>query len=91
MNAIPILALLAIASPAFAEVPAEKQSAPEAQKPFVNDRLMPNDSRTPAPEAVPGTTITAGGDKTYIYDSATKQLPSQQPIITPYSPDKPGN
>jgi hypothetical protein len=89
MKAIPILALLAVAGPAFAEAPAAKQGAPEAQKPFVYDRLMPNDSRPSAPEAVQGTTITAGGDKTYIYDSAKKQLPSQ-PIITPYSPDKPG-
>jgi len=92
MKAIPILALLALASPAFAEVPAEKQSAPiQGQKPFLYDKLMPKRLSPAAPETVQGTTITADGDKTYIYDSARKQLPPQQPIITPYSPNKPSN
>jgi hypothetical protein len=62
MKALSILALLTIASPAFAQVPAEKQSAPvQDQKPFLYDRAMPNDSCPPAPETVAGTTITIGG------------------------------
>ena len=92
MKAILFLALLAIAGPAFAEVPAEKQSPPiQGQKPFLYDKLMPKRLSAPPPETVQGTTITAGGDKTYIYDSARKQLPAQQPILTPYAPDKPSN
>jgi len=60
MKAFSILALLAVASPAFAEAPAEKPAAPvQAQKPFLYDRMMPKDSGRPAPETVTGTTITA--------------------------------
>jgi hypothetical protein len=60
MKALSILALLAIASPAFAEAPAEKPVAPaQAQKPFLYDRVMPKDSTPRAPETVTGTTITA--------------------------------
>jgi hypothetical protein len=92
MKALSVLALLAITSPGFAEVPAEKQSVSiQGQKPFLYDKLLPKRLGPPAPESVEGTTITAGGDKTYVYDSAREQLPSQQPIITPYSLDNPRN
>jgi hypothetical protein len=58
MKAIPILALLAIASPAFAQGSAEKQSVPvQDQKPFLYDKLMPKRVSAPAPETVAGTTI----------------------------------
>jgi len=81
MKAICILALLAIASPAFAQAPAEKQNAlVQYQKPFLYDKLLPNDVSPPAPTDHPLTTITStpsGG-----------QLPPAQPIITPYSGNK---
>jgi hypothetical protein len=48
MKAPAILALLVIASPAFAQVPAEKQSTPvQDQKPFLYDKLMPKDLSVP--------------------------------------------
>jgi hypothetical protein len=60
MKALSILALLAMASPAFAQVPAEKQTAPvQDKKPFLYDRIMPKNFGPPAPETVAGTTITA--------------------------------
>ena len=57
MRALYTLALLAIASPAFAQVGAPAQD----QKPVLYDRLMPRHFAPPAPETVEGTTITAGG------------------------------
>ena len=58
MRNLSILALLAIASPAFAEAPAEKPSTPvQGQKPVLDDRLMPKRLSPPAPETVAGTTI----------------------------------
>ena len=54
MKALSILALLAIASPAFAQAPPERRSAPvQDQKPFLYDKLLPKDGsvplRAPAP------------------------------------------
>jgi hypothetical protein len=62
MKSVSIIALLAIASPAFAQVPADKQSAPvQDKKPFLYDGLMPNDSGPPARDN-PGVTLTIGRD-----------------------------
>jgi len=83
------MALLAIASPPFAQAAAEKQSAPvQDQKPFLYDGLMPLEEKpyTDHPVAV----LSVGG-KTVAPDKSSAvrvKPPPMQPIITPYSPEK---
>jgi len=85
MKALLVLALVASASPAFAE----KQSAPTPdQKPFMDDRLMPRDFDSSRPGIARGP-VTEPSKRAKVYDSARKQVLSPQPIITPYSPDRP--
>jgi hypothetical protein len=83
MKALSILALLAIASPAFAQVPSEKQSAPvQDQKPWLYDGLMPNDSSPPAPDTA---TVTIGGTTIMPLPSTGQPLPAS-PQPSPQSP-----
>ena len=86
MKVFLLIAALAVAAPAFAETdpPASKT---DFTKPFVDDRLLP--VRVKAPADHPSVELRAGPDKPYVYDSARKQIPPLQPIITPYSPEKP--
>ena len=89
MKALSVLALLAIASPAFAQVSAEKQSAPiQDQKPFLYDGLMPIQEKPYVDHPV---TILSVGGKTVAPDKPSSvriKLPPMQPIITPYSAEK---
>ena len=58
MKALSILALLTIASPAFAETPADTQKAPaQDQKPYVNDGPGLNSFSPPAPVTIGGVTV----------------------------------
>jgi len=80
MKAVAILAVLAIASPAFAQVPAEKQSVPvQDKKPFLYDGLMPDDSGPPARDN-PGVTLTIGET------TITRQPLPEPPQPSPQSP-----
>ena len=55
MKSVAILALLAIASPVFAEAPAENQGAPvQDQKPFIHDGPGLNGFSPPAPVTIGG-------------------------------------
>jgi hypothetical protein len=89
VKALSILALLAVASPAFAQAAAEKQSAPvQDQKPFLYDGLMPFQEKPYVDHPV---TILSVGGKTATADKSSAvriKPPPMQPIITPYSAAK---
>jgi len=60
MKALSFLALLAIGSPAFAQVSVEKQSIPvQGKKPFLYDGLMPLQEKPYVDQPV--TILSAGG------------------------------
>jgi len=83
MKALSVLALIGIASPAFAQVSTGKQSVPvQDQKPFLYDGLMPKDSSPPAPVDNPVTTLTIGGSTITPPPSTAQPLPaSPQPFL----------
>ena len=86
MKALSILALLAIASPAFAQAAAEKQRPPvQDQKPFLYDGLLPLQEK---PYVDHPMTILSVGGKTVAPDKPSAEHPPMQPIITPYSAEK---
>lgn len=80
MKALSVLALIGIASPAFAQVSTGKQSVPvQDQKPFLYDGLMPDDSGPPARDN-PGVTLTIGET------TITRQPLPEPPQPSPQSP-----
>jgi hypothetical protein len=85
MKALSILALLAVAGPAFAQVPAENQSVPvKDQKPFLYDGLMPLQDQKPYMDH-PVTVLSIGG-KIITPSPSTEQPPPASPQPSPQSP-----